>query len=335
MIKLNVNDILYLLTEIELKLQSKMSIKLQQLLSDFHVPFETSGTEISRGWIGLQCPFCGDDKTHLGYHEGKDLLTCWRCGPKRMFPTLKAILGIPGDQLAKILKKYGSITQYDRGGTPRTMAKQLVLPPEFGQLNRKHRQYLEGRGFDPDDIVSRWGILGTGSDSKNGYSNRIIIPIYQGGKLVSFHSRDITGEARIAKKACKVEDEVVHFKDTLYGYDRVKSNTVIVSEGPFDVWRWGYGAVCTWGIKFSEKQVDLLTTFKNIFIVFDSNDEKTGKEERQAAEQAEKLADRLAIFQNVWIIDDLGSDPADMKQRKADAIRRRINKITEGVTDND
>lgn len=281
----------------------------------------------------MQCPFCGDDKTHLGYNEAKDLLTCWRCGPKRMFPTLKLILGIPGDQLARVLKKYGSITQYDRDNTPRAIAKRLILPAEFGQIEKPHRDYLESRGFNPDEIVSRWGILGTGRNGKNGYSNRIIIPIYQDGKLVSFHSRDITGEARIAKKACKVEDEVVHFKDTLYGYDRVKSNTVIVSEGAFDVWRWGYGAVATWGIKFSERQVDLLTTFKNIFIVFDSDNLETGKEERQAAEQAEKLADKLSIFQNVWIIDDLGSDPADMKQKKADAIRRRINAIVKGCAD--
>ena len=126
-----------------------------------------------------------------------------------------------------------------------------------------------------------------------------------------------------------MEDEVVHFKDTLYGYDRCKSNTVIVSEGPFDVWRWGYGAVCTWGIKFTERQVDLLSTFKNIFIIFDSSDTKTGKEEKQAAEQAEKLADKLAIFQNVWIVDSIGSDPADLSQKKADFIRRKINAIVE------
>lgn len=312
-----------------------MSIRLQELLTDYHIPFETAGSEISRGWIGLQCPFCGDDKTHLGYHESKNLLTCWRCGPKRLFPTLKLILDMPADRLEKVLKKYGSLTNYNlREDQPKKPSRQnLILPAEFGQIGRRHEQYLESRGFDPQEIVSRWGILGTGKEAKNGYSNRIIIPIYQGGRLVSYHSRDITGEAKIAKKACKIEDEVVHFKDTLYGYDRVKSNTVIVSEGPFDVWRWGYGAVCTWGIKFSERQVDLLTTFKNIFIIFDSSNLEAGKQELQAAEQAEKLADRLAIFQNVWIIDDLGSDPADMKQKKADAIRRRIQKIVEGVTE--
>ena len=76
--------------------------------------------------------------------------------------------------------------------------------------------------------------------------------------------------------------------------------------------------------------MDLLSTFKNIFIIFDSSDTKTGKEEKQAAEQAEKLADKLAIFQNVWIIDDLGSDPADLKQSRADAIRRRITRLVEG-----
>lgn len=303
-----------------------MSIRLKDLLQDYKVPFSSSGSEISKGWIGIQCPFCGDDKNHLGYNQSKDLLTCWRCGPKKMFPTLKLLLGLPGEQVAKIMRKYGCETVEEKKEW--IGAKNLVLPAEFGPLKNRHKRYLEERGFVPDEIISKWGILGTGN-SAHGYANRIIIPIYQGGRLVSFHSRDITGEARTPKKACKMEDEVIHFKDTLYGYDRCKSNTVIVSEGPFDVWRWGYGAVCTWGIKFSEKQVDLLSTFKNIVIIFDSENLETGKEERQAAEQAEKLADKLAIFQNCWIIDDLGSDPADMKQSKANAIRRRITKLVE------
>ena len=304
-----------------------MSIKLQQILQDYKIPFASSGSEISRGWIGIQCPFCGDSKWHLGYNQSKNLLTCWRCGPKKLFPTLKILLGLPGEEISKIIKKYGCETVEETKEWKG--AKNLVLPPEFGPLKKKHKQYLIDRGFIPEEIISKWQILGTGN-SGNGYSNRIIIPIYQDGKLVSFHSRDITGEARTPKKACRMEDEVVHFKDTLYGYDRCKSNTVIVSEGPFDVWRWGYGAVCTWGIKFTERQVDLLSTFKNIFIVFDSNNLETGKEEKQAKEQAEKLADKLSIFQNVWIIDDLGSDPADMTQSKANAIRRRITRLAEG-----
>jgi len=308
----------------------EMSIQLQKLLTDKSIDFSTSGSEISRGWIGLQCPFCGDNKMHLGYNESKDLLTCWRCGPKKMFPTLKRILNVENEELKKILLHYGSVTQTGDQDQFIPTNKRLILPQDFGRIKKPHIDYLAGRNFDPDQIVSRWGILGTGKDSKTGYASRIIIPIYQKGKLVSFHSRDITGEARIPKKACKIEDEVVHFKNTLYGYDHCNSNFVIVSEGAFDVWRWGYGAVCTWGIKFSERQIDLLSTFKNIFIAFDSSNFKTGKEEKQAAEQAEKLADRLAIFQNVWILDDFGSDPADMPKKKANFIKRKIQKILGG-----
>lgn len=301
-----------------------MAVNLQKLLADYAIPFVTSGSELGRGWIGIQCPFCGDDKHHLGYNESKNLLTCWKCGPKRLYPTLKRLLNIDGEQLKIIIKNYGIFVE---DNYVRPVAKNLVLPKEFGELQENHKNYLKTRGFDPDDIISRWNILGTGNNAK-GYENRIIIPIYQNGKLVSFHSRDITGKAQIPKKACKSENEVIHFKDTLYGYDRVKSNTVIVSEGPFDVWRWGYGAVCTWGIKFTEKQVDLLSTFKNIFIIFDSETEDNP--EKQASEQAERLAERLAIFQNVWIVDSIGSDPADMPQKKADAIKRRIYKLLQG-----
>lgn len=302
-----------------------MAVNLRKLLADYAIPFVASGPELGRGWIGIQCPFCGDDKHHLGYNENKNLLTCWKCGPKRMFPTLKKLLNVSNEEIQRIIKNYGVFVEDSKIDKP--IAKNLVLPKEFGELRETHREYLKTRGFDPDNIISHWNILGTGNKCP-GYENRIIIPIYQNGKLVSFHSRDITGKASIPKKACKSENEVVHFKDTLYGYDRVKSNTVIVSEGPFDVWRWGYGAVCTWGIKFTEKQVDLLSTFKNIFIIFDSASETNA--EKQASEQAERLADKLSIFQNVWIIDGLGSDPADMSQKKANAIKRRIYSIVKG-----
>lgn len=302
-----------------------MAIDLKRILTDFGIPFQSSGPEIGRGWIGIQCPFCGDDKTHLGYNESKNLLTCWKCGPKRIFPTLKKLLNKDSQEIEKIIKNYGIYIEESPYQKP--TSKSLILPKEFGTLKESHRKYLKARGFDPDNIISHWNILATGNNCP-GYENRIIIPIYQGGKLVSFHSRDITGKASTPKKACKSEKEVIHFKDTLYGYDRVKSNTVIVSEGAFDVWRWGYGAVCTWGIKFSERQVDLLSTFKNIFIIFDSETEDNP--EKQAAEQAEKLANKLSIFQNVWIVDELGSDPADLSQRKADAIKRRLYQLLQG-----
>lgn len=302
-----------------------MSIDIRRLLSDHKIDFRTSGTEVGKGWIGINCPYCSDSKYHLGYHQEKNILTCWRCGVKKLIPTLSTLLSLPYPETKKLLDSYGTVdTVFER--EKREYAKKIVLPEEFGCLKKEHRRYLHSRGFSPFEIESRWGILGT--ESYPGYSNRIIIPIYFQNRLVSFHSRDITGKAKIPKKACSTEKEVVHFRDTLYGYDYVKGNTVIVSEGPFDVWRWGQGnAVATFGIKFSERQVDLLTAFKNIIIVFDSGNEE--KKEEQAGLKAEELADKLSIWHNVWIIDQLGSDPADFSQSKANRLLKYFNKLTE------
>lgn len=304
-----------------------MGVNLPQLLNDYKVPFITSGAEVTRGWIGMCCPWCGDSSNHLGYSSAKNLLTCWRCGPKRMVPTLKLMLNLPAPEIERILKNYGIVSS-DQDYQQETFHNQkLILPAEFGALEARHKQYLLRRGFNWKELVARWGLMGT--TKCIGYANRIIIPIYFNGRLVSFQSRAISDDVDLPKKACEMSKEVVHFKDCLYGYDRVKGNTVIVTEGPFDVFRFGYGAVCTFGIKFNERQVDLLSTFKNVFIVFDSADTEDGKEEKQAQEQAEKLANKLSIFQNTWIITDLGSDPGKMKQQKANRIKRRILDIAE------
>ena len=143
-------------------------------------------------------------------------------------------------------------------------------------------------------------------------------------------ARDITDEQSMKIIACNEEKEAIHYKKIIYNFDNIIGNTVFVSEGIFDAWRWGEVGSAVFGIVFTDEQVELLSCFKNIFIIFDSNiyeDGKLIKNEKKALEQAEKLGDNLSLYSNVWIVDDLGSDPADMSQSKANNIKRRLLKM--------
>jgi hypothetical protein len=65
---------------------------------------------------------------------------------------------------------------------------------------------------------------------------------------------------------------------------------VVIVEGITDVWRLGYGAVCTFGIKFTPQQVRLLgNAFTNRFVLYDQT-------EKQALRQGKKLAEQLSIY---------------------------------------
>lgn len=304
---------------------------LEQLFIDRHIPFENRGSQVSRGWIGLTCPFCGDGESHLGYNMKFNVFSCWRCGIKPFKKTLSLLLNVPFAELEKILPAYYvAKEEEDEDGNTVVRPKSLSLPSEAGMLQTRHKRYLKGRGFNPSEVEKIWGLKGTMDEGK--YSNRIIIPIYHKGKLCSFTTRDITDTKKSKAVTCPKELEVIPSKHLLHGFDLVKGNTVAVMEGPFDAMKFGPGAIDTLGVKFSEYQAELLGAFKNIFIVFDSRIDKNGFESEKAAQQqAEYLADTLSIDSNVWIIDEFKTDPGAMTENQIKRMKKIINETLEKI----
>src|SRR5690606_7407018 len=97
---------------------------------------------------------------------------------------------------------------------------------------------------------------------------------------VSFQARDITGRSEAKYLACPRERERIHHKHIVYGRGLPRrSRTLIVVEGPLDVWRLGGRAVATFGIKFTMEQVLTIADLADKFLVlYDA--------EPQAQEQA-------------------------------------------------
>jgi DNA primase len=296
-------------------------IDIIRLYDDRGVEYKLPGHKhVSAGWVGVPCPFCsGNPGYHLGYcidpgskYAGR--YVCWRCGPKKVSDVLCRILSLDKSGLRAILDIYQRnlpINFENDEGKKRERKSRLILPAGTGEMNKRHRQYLIDRKFDPDKLEKEWGLKGTGPVGP--YKHRIIIPIEYKGQLVSYQGRDITGKSDMKYKACQQENEVRDHKDCLYGLDKARSNKVIVVEGVTDVWRMGPGSVATFGIKYKPSQVRLLLNFSMVFILFDP--------ESEAQEQARKLGLELKTAGIQSELIDIGSgDPGELSEEEADYI---------------
>ena len=305
-----------------------------QLYQDFSIPYATEGHKHTRpGWVNVECPFCvGNPGLHLGFNLESEFYVCWRCGAHHIIPTLSKLLHKSEQEVRVLIRQYGITTSHAKLQKVEIRRKAFKYPSETGPLGNNHIRYLQERGFDPDLLIKIWQLKGTGPISKLStgsgadekiinYKHRIIIPYIWDGKEVSFDSRSISinGSDKTRYIACPKDRELIPHKEILYGKQECWKDSIIVVEGPTDVWRFGTNACCTSGIKFTPKQVRVLAnTFKRIFVYFD--------DEPQAIAQAKKLVNELR-FRNVeaiFIESIISNDPGSMKQEDADYLVKQL-----------
>ncbi|MGN1166082.1 MAG: hypothetical protein ACI4S2_06650 [Lachnospiraceae bacterium] len=288
----------------------------------YGIPYVTSGHKHARqGWVNIECPFCsGNAGYHLGYNIAKDFWTCWRCGWHSEFEVLNALVG-DRSEIAKIKRLYH--TNKGRYEARRAViiknVRNCSYPKEY-ELTIKARRYLEERGYDPDKIINDWGISYGGSFGEMAY--RIIIPIFYDGKVISYTGRDITGLQQNKYMTAPESVQTFNPKHMLYGIDNAAERTVLVVEGPLDVWRFGYGAVGTFGIKYTREQVLLLAKrFQNIKVLYDADRKGQGRDRTASQRQAIQLVDTLANLGKKVTrcsLTDIGvKDPGDLNPLKA------------------
>lgn len=295
-----------------------MSFDILSFLRDHGINYRDEGHKhCQSGWMNLPCPFCvGNPGWHLGFNLQNEYFKCWRCGWKDTDKVIKALTGSSKDDLKKLKGSYRrrSKTRSDTNIRVRRVGK-VTLPSSCKELSEIHKRYLRERGFDPDYLEEVWGLKGTGPIGS--YKFRVIAPIYLHGKLISYQGRDITDKHSLKYKACKKEKELMDHKDSLYGYDLVPGEGVVVVEGITDAWRLGAGAVSTFGIEFKHSQISLLKNFKEVFILFDSDP--------QAQIQARKLAGMLSAFNiSIEILEIDKGDPADMSAKQAKSLMKNL-----------
>jgi len=290
-------------------------VDFAQFLSDNNIPHWTSGKNVAPGWVNIQCPFCDDHSNHGGFNPKKEYYSCWKCGWQPLDRVIKSIIGSDISALNDYKqytkrKKKKVITKKKRG-------TKLKVPYGLSPLNTKSRMYLKSRGFDPTKLETKYGIQST--SFVGDYKFRIYVPIYFKGQLISFHTRDYTNKQNLAWMSCDKENEIIHYKNIVYNYDNIINRTAIIVEGIADVWKLGYGAVCTFGTGYTKEQVTLLAkSLDTVYILFDN--------EVIAQKKATKLGNELAgLGVDVEIVQLIGyNDPGEMPIKKAQKLKKSL-----------
>jgi len=294
------------------------------LFNDYNIPYSTQGKNNTPGWVNVTCPYCGDHSTHLGYNIGENYFHCWRCGGHPIVETISKLTHLSEKEAKQLIKQYNlaSTPVITKEPIVRIHQKHLKLPSNATPLTYQHKEYLAGRGFDPDYLEQTWNLLGTGPISTlcgTDYKHRILIPFIWEDRFVSFTTRDITGKARQRYKSCPREMEVVHHKDIVYGLQSKWKDIGICVEGPADAWRFGRYGFATAGIEFTHKQVRVIAKhFKRVAVCFDN--------EPQAIAQANKLVAELRFRGVDAFRVNVENDPGSMPQDEANAFVKEIKR---------
>lgn len=296
-------------------------LNLEAFCQDNRVEYLTEGHHHAhQGWAQIHCPFCssGSEGWHLGFNLEGGNFNCWRCGKHSPWDVVGALLNTKnGSKISEAMAKYG--TGYAARKRKSITRKKAIKPPSGTEpLEKPHRKYLKKRGFDPDKLVEDWGIQGT-SHLSGLWNWRIIMPISNiDGIIVAYQGRTIRKKIKPKYKLIDNTEMLEDPKKLLYGINKVPGDSVLIVEGPADVWNLGPGAVATGGIDWTTAQGNILRGFKNRFIIYDP--------EPKAQERAEELAKFLSYYPgNTEIIDGLDSDPGDLDGDEKKEILSLIN----------
>ena len=262
------------------------------------------------GWAQFDCPFCGrgTKKYHLGYSLQNDYFNCWQCGHKSVSAVVQAFLQLSYQDVTKLLEGV-TVTRTERKEKPTGVYR---APHGLGPPQLAHIQYLKKRGFNPEEIISLWGLRGTDWKS-NDIPWRLFIPIVHRGNTVSWTSRAIGKDVRPKYYSAAEVNENIPHKSLLYGMDFVR-DTCIVVEGPTDVWNIGPGAVGTFGLSYCPAQVSAISKVPNRYIAFDNS--------IQAQKVARKLSRDLSIFTgNTYLMEIDADDPGSASRSEVQKVR--------------
>lgn len=295
-----------------------------QLYHDHSVDFKTEGHKHCRpGWVNVECPYCeGNAGYHLGFNLNTNHYVCWRCGFHPIISSIALLLKVESNAAYHLVKKYGLLF----GDYVEAVAIQKIehkWPSGVMQLQERHKKYLEDRKFDPYYLERKYGLMASGPISTldgNDYKHRIMIPYIWNYQQVSFDSRDITGKHASKYKACPKNREAIEHKDILYGNQEMwdTKKICICVEGPTDVWRFGDYSFAVSGIKYTPKQVRLISKlFKRVPVCFDGG-------ESQAIEQANKLVSELRFRGVDSFRVDIEGDPGAMDQKEANYLVKQL-----------
>lgn len=305
----------------------------ERLLKEQRIPYVESGPNVKRGELAVTCPFCGsaDPSKHMGLNLETGWWSCWRNraqhSGKSPIRLIMRLLGLPygrAREVAGLDASYIDPEGFDAVAArvmgrnkevinPSADRRFLDLDPGFVPIQNKGRarrvwQYLWDRGFDDRDdireLCEEYSLMaGTGY-----WSDRVIIPYFQDGKLVTWTGRAIA-DSTVRYRDLSIDDSLLAPKETLYNHDCMLEGgkALVIQEGPFDVLKvdfygkeFGVRSVGLSTNSIKDQQAFLLQTavgkFDRIIIMLDTKS-RLG------------IVDSMRMKQNLHFIDNLSIEP--------------------------
>lgn len=296
----------------------------KRLFDDFHV---RNTTTVNAGWVNVCCPYCDTkpDSFNMGFPlTGGEYCNCWKCGSHDLYETLAMLLKVSKREIPSILQRYKGRGAIVSNGKKKAMGTTLKLPSN--EFTTAERQYLLSRDYDPDLLHEKYGVVGGGIMGK--WKFRIIIPIIVDGRLVSWTARSILSKDKLKEldipryKNLSIEESVINPKDVFFNMDNCRGQTCVLTEGAFDVMRFGDGFLCSLGTQLTQEQLKLLCSrYTKVFIMFDN--------EVQAQEKARKFGIQIASMGlDVEVVDAYSdfniNDGGDCNAEQVKAIRMEL-----------
>jgi len=285
-----------------------------EYLDEKSIPYLTEGRNVSRGWIGVQCPWCGDESNHLGINLNSKTINCWRCGTTGMiFQYIQEIEQCTKSKVQSLINQFQDYT-LDYVEREEETERQCKKPKGISRnFAGEFQNWIHSRRFDPSLLIKKYKLL-VGKEI-GFFKYRLVIPVYLNHRVVTYVGKDITNRQREPYKNWPKQKSRLDVKETLYNIDTVKDTALIV-EGVTDVWRIGDGTVATFGTKYTKEQIRMLgRKCKKAYIMFDAD----------ATAYAFKFASDLSsVVEKIEVLELEQGDPADLSDKEAAEVRYEI-----------
>ncbi len=233
--------------------------------------------------VMVSCPLHGSDKNpSMGINLEKGIYNCFACGASGSIESL--FYRVTGSSLKKTLNI--SDDPFSRFASPVYESKSeddYKLKPVYVNYNARDfleirsskecMNYIRERGISVSAALKA-GCKYVEETRINGtlFKKRLIIPVKENNKLISFEGRDITGEQTpkvLYPRNCSV--------NTLYGIDELdKTQPLFAVEGLMDLFvlrdcRCFKNSTSIFGANLTKRQIKLLSEFPSVIYIPDSD----------------------------------------------------------------
>ena len=284
-------------------------MNITDILDELGIQYRRSGEskDVRSNWVGIVCVWCGRGEYSLGIRGWG--CSCWRCGKKKLGESLAEA---SGRSLREVLGLLGGVEKEQEEPEHRG---RLVIPKDIGPMTLTHIRYLEGRGLNSAEIEDVWGVQGIAIAPRLAW--RLFIPIKdRSEQMVSWTTRSLLDCKDRRYISAAPEEEIESPKNLLYG-EHLAGHSIVVVEGPTDVWRIGPGAVATMGVDWTDAQRLLIGRHPVRAICFDS-EPFAQRRARELYEQLEDLPGQTLLMHL-----ETAKDPGGASDEEVAAIRAK------------